>query len=136
MVRSRKPLPSPMQRILYRLTGGIEIAYVIRRVERNQRSTSKGECPWSIRQTGVYQKLTYPHDGSPSSSVFILIAPSHTVENEVSLCLSGSEFEGEVMTPHFSVHERLISDSLGSWMDYMAWLESECKQKVCSLAFF
>ncbi|KAK6814772.1 hypothetical protein RU639_009768 [Aspergillus parasiticus] len=107
-----------------------EIAYVIRRVERNQRSTSKGECPWSIRQTGVYQKLTYPHDGSTSSSVFILIAPSRTVETEVSVCLSGSEFEGEVMTPHFSVHERLIADGLRSWMDYMAWLESECKQKA------
>ncbi|KAB8220891.1 hypothetical protein BDV33DRAFT_171515 [Aspergillus novoparasiticus] len=107
-----------------------EIAYVIRRVERNQRSTSKGECPWSIRQTGVYQKLTYPHDGSPNSSVFILIAPSRTVENEVSQCLSESESEGEVMTPHFSVHERLIADGLRSWMDYMAWLESECKQKA------
>ncbi|KAE8418691.1 hypothetical protein BDV36DRAFT_294916 [Aspergillus pseudocaelatus] len=107
-----------------------EITYVIRRVERNQRPTSKGECPWSIRQTGVYHKLTYPHDGSPSSSVFILIAPSRTVENEVSQCFPGSSSGGEVMTPHFSVHERLMADGLRSWMEYMAWLESECKQKA------
>ncbi|OGM44678.1 hypothetical protein ABOM_007453 [Aspergillus bombycis] len=107
-----------------------EIAYVIRRVERNQRPTSKGECPWSIRQTGVYHKLTYPHDGSASSSVFILIAPSRTTENEVSQCFPGSPFEGEVMKPHFSIHERLIADGLSCWMDYMAWLESECKQKA------
>ena len=120
-----------MQRIPCSLTGSIEITYVIRRVERNQRPTSKGECPWSIRQTGVYQKLTYPHDGSPSSSVFILIAPSRTVESEVSQCFAGSSSEGEVMTPHFSLHERLMADGLRSWTDYMAWLESECKQKVC-----
>ncbi|KAE8373555.1 hypothetical protein BDV26DRAFT_285023 [Aspergillus bertholletiae] len=105
-----------------------EIAYVIRRVELNQRPTSKLECPWSIRQTAVYHRLTYPHDGSPCSSVFILVAPSRAVENEVSQCLPGSPSEGEIMKPHFSIHESLIADSLRNWMDYMTWLESECNQ--------
>ncbi|KAB8232877.1 uncharacterized protein BDW43DRAFT_97098 [Aspergillus alliaceus] len=107
-----------------------EIAYVIRRAERNQRPTSQGECPWSIRQTGVYHKLTYPHDGSSSSSAFILIAPSHAVENEVSQSFQGSPVEEDIMKPHFSMHESLIADGLKGWMDYMAWLEAECKQKA------
>lgn len=34
------------------------------------------------------------------------------------------------MKPAFAVHERLVLDSLKGWMDYMAWLEEESKQKV------
>ncbi|KAE8353248.1 hypothetical protein BDV28DRAFT_133503 [Aspergillus coremiiformis] len=107
-----------------------EIAYVIRRVENKLRPTSQGESPWSIRQTGVYHKLTYPHDGSSSTSAFVLVAPSRAVETEVSHSFPRRPSGEDITKLHFSMHESLIVDGLRGWMDYMAWLEAECKQKA------
>ncbi|KAE8147851.1 hypothetical protein BDV25DRAFT_142369 [Aspergillus avenaceus] len=107
-----------------------ELAYVIRRVEHNRRANSAGECPWSIRQTGVYHKLTYPHSGSSSTSMFILVAPSGVIEDDVHRCFPKSSTKGDTVLPHFSLHESLVVDSLRGWMEYMGWLEDECKQKT------
>lgn len=107
-----------------------ELTYVIRRVERNNRSVEQGECPWSIRQTGVYHKLRYPDSASPDKSVFILVAPSRVAEDDIAACFQEASPEKDTMKPGFAVHERLVMDSLKGWMEYMAWLEEESKQKV------
>ncbi|KAI9036742.1 uncharacterized protein KD926_001376 [Aspergillus affinis] len=106
-----------------------ELTYVIRRVERNNRPVELGECPWSIRQTGVYHKLRYPNRDSPDKSMFILVAPSRSAENCIETCFREASSEKEIMKPAFTVHERLVMDSLKGWMEYMAWLEEESKQK-------
>lgn len=103
---------------------------MIRRVERNNRPVEKGECPWSIRQTGVYHKLRYPGNGSQDQSVFILVAPSRAAEDDIAACFRETSLEKDTMKPAFAVHERLVLDSLKGWTDYMAWLEEESKQKV------
>ncbi|PLB50949.1 hypothetical protein P170DRAFT_354283 [Aspergillus steynii IBT 23096] len=106
-----------------------ELTYVIRRVERNNRSVEQGECPWSIRQTGVYHKLRYPDSASEDKSVFILVAPSRVAEGDIAACFQETSPEKDTMKPAFVVHERLVMDSLKGWMEYMAWLEEESKQK-------
>ncbi|KAK1142094.1 hypothetical protein N8T08_008177 [Aspergillus melleus] len=106
-----------------------ELTYVIRRVERNNRPVEQGECPWSIRQTGVYHKLRYPDSSSQDKSVFILVAPSRTAEDDIAACFRETSLEKDTMSPAFAVHERLVVDSLRGWMEYMAWLEEESKQK-------
>ncbi|PKY07200.1 hypothetical protein P168DRAFT_90161 [Aspergillus campestris IBT 28561] len=105
-----------------------EITYVIRRVERNNRPVKNGECPWSIRQTGIYHRLAYEAVGSQHKSTFILVAPSSIVDDEITKSLAQHHCADGVMNPAFAVHERLVLDSLRGWMDYMAWLESEVKQ--------
>ncbi|KAL4929013.1 uncharacterized protein BDV17DRAFT_81403 [Aspergillus undulatus] len=106
-----------------------EVAYVLRRVERNRRPPP--ECPWSIRQTGVYQKLSHRgSEASGSNSVFLLIAPSSTAEDDVAerLALKAPE-DVEAATSAFSVHECLVTESLRGWMDYLCWLEEQLKLK-------
>lgn len=103
---------------------------MIRRVERNNRPAEYGECPWSIRQTGIYHRLVYEPDGSQHKSIFILVAPSSIIDDEITKSLSQHHCAGGVMNPAFAVHERLVLDSLRGWMDYMVWLESEVKHVV------
>jgi hypothetical protein len=87
--------------------------------------------PWSIRQTGVYHKITYPHDESlGQNSVFILIAPSMEAEEEISHFPSINIPLNPGIQSIFWVHERLIFNGLTGWMDYMTWLEEDSQQKV------
>jgi hypothetical protein len=117
------------------LTDGIELAYVIRRVEPNNSTTDKGVCPWSIRQTGVYHKMVYPNRHSQNSirstSVFILIAPSHAAEKSIAHCLPENVSQDDTFGQDFLIHECIVKDSLKGWIDYQAWLEAESKQIVC-----
>lgn len=113
-----------------KLTDLVEITYVIRRVERNNRPVKNGECPWSIRQTGIYHRLAYEPGGSRHKSTFVLVAPSSIVDDEITKNLAQHHCAEGAMNPAFAVHERLVLDSLRGWMDYMVWLESEAKQDV------
>ncbi|KAF7173147.1 hypothetical protein CNMCM5623_005370 [Aspergillus felis] len=109
-----------------------ELAYVIRRVEPNNSPTDKGVCPWSIRQTGVYHKMVYPNryrqNSIRSTSVFILIAPSHAAEESVAQRLPEKASQDDTFGQDFLIHECIVRDSLKGWMDYQAWLEAESKQ--------
>ncbi|KAL2822810.1 hypothetical protein BDW59DRAFT_163620 [Aspergillus cavernicola] len=106
-----------------------ELAYVIRRVEQNGRLSP--ECPWSIRQTGIYQKLVRPEDKSQTpSSLFFLVAPSSVAESNVVEVLSGIKSDdADAVTSSFSVHICLVAEGLVGWMDYMCWLEEQLKIK-------
>ncbi|KAF4161116.1 hypothetical protein CNMCM6069_006079 [Aspergillus lentulus] len=109
-----------------------ELAYVIRRVEPNNSPTDRGVCPWSIRQTGVYHKMVYPNRHSQfsirSTSVFILIAPSHAAEKSIAYRLPENVSQDDTCRQDFLIHECIVRDSLKGWMDYQAWLEAESKQ--------
>lgn len=108
------------------LIEALELTYVIRRVERHDRSP---ENPWSVRQTGVYHKLTYEQRSQPKST-FILLAPSSTAEKGLLDQLNCEITEDDITTSAFSVHQRLLADSLEGWMEYMEWLEKVTKRLV------
>ncbi|EAW14251.1 uncharacterized protein ACLA_072840 [Aspergillus clavatus NRRL 1] len=61
-------------------------------------------------------------------SVFILIAPSRAVEEDLSQCFSGKVSLTNADRPDFLIHECLVRDSLKGWGDYQAWLEAESRQ--------
>ncbi|KAL5336636.1 hypothetical protein BJX70DRAFT_400422 [Aspergillus crustosus] len=106
-----------------------EMAYVIRRVERNNRVSQ--DYPWSIRQTGVYQKLVQPDDRSQDpSAVFFLVAPSSAAEKSIlpGLDDAASDLPGAVRLA-FKVHKGLVAESLMGWADYMCWLEDELRTR-------
>ncbi|GIJ89125.1 hypothetical protein Asppvi_008055 [Aspergillus pseudoviridinutans] len=109
-----------------------ELAYVIRRVEPNNNRTDKGVCPWSIRQTGVYHKMVYPNryreNSIRSTSVFILIAPSHAAEKSIAQRLPDNVSQDDTFGQDFLIHECIVGDSMKGWMDYQTWLEDESKQ--------
>ncbi|KAL4983942.1 hypothetical protein BDW68DRAFT_190905 [Aspergillus falconensis] len=97
----------------------------MRRVEQNGRS-SPG-CPWSIRHTGVYQRLVCPVDDSrESSSTILLVAPSAAIESSVLEMATDSSSN---VKNAFSVHRSIVAGSLTGWMDYMCWLEDQLKLK-------
>ena len=116
---------------MYDTDGRLESTYVLRRVELNRRVLTDGQSPWSIRQTAVYHNFTATPDSKQSSSVFILIAPSPKVENQLSQSLDLSESNERAIGP-WNVHRLLLANSLSGWMDYMAWLEETLNEQVRS----
>lgn len=79
--------------------------------------------------------MLYPNQHSQNSlrstSVFILIAPSHAVEKSIPYRLSENVSQDDTFRQDFLIHECIVGDSLKGWMDYQAWLEAESKQIVC-----
>ncbi|KAL4746994.1 hypothetical protein BDW72DRAFT_197152 [Aspergillus terricola var. indicus] len=106
-----------------------EMAYVLRRVEENGRDLP--ECPWSIRQTGVYQRFTHESEKSSGpASMILLVAPSREAKNEFLGSFAGKTSDtADAVTLAFSAHECLVAESLAGWGDYMCWLEEELKKK-------
>jgi len=102
-----------------------EVAYVLRRVELNNRQSS----PWSIRQTGIYHKITYSGDSKGPTSTFILVSPSPVVQEQMRMYLQRGCLDHDKMKPSNLVHQILVADSLSGWMDYTAWLEEQHRQK-------
>jgi hypothetical protein len=99
----------------------------MRRVERNGKSTPG--CPWSIRQTGVYQKLVQPAGRSQEAlSTFFLVAPSSALESNLIRNMRGITDNVEAA---FSIHKSIVAEGLAGWMDYMCWLEEQLTKKVC-----
>ncbi|KAL2870348.1 uncharacterized protein BJX67DRAFT_280794 [Aspergillus lucknowensis] len=106
-----------------------ELTYVMRRVEWNGRSLP--ECPWSIRQTGVYHKLAdFENMPRESASIFLLLAPSSALESDVSQAISRTTWDsgGPANWP-FSIHKCVVAESLLGWMDYLCWLEEQLRIK-------
>ncbi|KAL4908770.1 hypothetical protein BDW74DRAFT_73032 [Aspergillus multicolor] len=96
----------------------------MRRVEQNGRPSG---CPWSIRQTGVYHKLGKPGDRSQEpTSVLFLVAPSFAIDSNVLPAADGRTDHTEAV---FSIHRRIVAESLMGWVGYMSWLEDELKLK-------
>jgi hypothetical protein len=110
--------------------GWIELAYILRRAELNHRELTEGQSPWSIRQTAVYHKFSLnPNSPRGSKSTFLLIAPSQTLESQLSDVFELSISDESASTP-WNVHRLLLAESLRGWMEYMASLERELKDQV------
>lgn len=104
----------------------IEIAYVLRRVELNNRVLSEGQVPWSIRQTAVYHKFT---PNGTRKSTFILIAPSATGESMLDESLDLGMETPDALAP-FNIHRLLISDSLRNWQEYISYVDDQLTEQV------
>lgn len=109
---------------------------MLRRVERNNRANANGESPWSIRQTAVYNRLTTkPADDAAagkSKSMFLFVAPSPNVEQQLGQCLEQSLSNEDAISP-WNVQRILVADSMRNWMEYMAYLEEQLREQVSSL---
>jgi hypothetical protein len=105
----------------------LEVAYVLRRAELNDRQPN----PWSIRQTGIYHKITYSGDSEEQpTSTFILVSPSPVVEEQMHMYLQRGCPDHDKLKPSNLVHQILVADSLSGWMDYTAWLEKQYRKMV------
>ena len=114
----------------YSIDVRIESACVLRRVELHGRELEDGQPPWSIRQTGVYHRLSVPTGISEKPSLtFILIAPSKNFEEQLSQSLELSIADHRAIGP-WNIYRLLIADSLSGWLDYMTWLEDGLKEQV------
>jgi len=110
---------------------GIELAYMLRRVELHRRVSAEDQSPWSIRQTAVYHKVMRSTESNGellgnSKSMFLLIAPSESAETQLCRYVHASDAK---FSP-YALHLLLVSDSLRGWIDYMAWLENQLKEQV------
>ncbi|EAA63964.1 hypothetical protein AN1788.2 [Aspergillus nidulans FGSC A4] len=107
------------------ISAATKLTYVMRRVERNGKLAPG--CPWSIRQTGVYQKLVQPADSSQEAiSTFFLVAPSSAIESDLMRNLG--DITNNVKAA-FLIHKSIVAESLAGWMDYMCWLEEQLTKK-------
>ncbi|KAL0631044.1 hypothetical protein Q9L58_010100, partial [Maublancomyces gigas] len=88
-----------------------ESCYILRYVEQHQRP-GRGN-PWSVRQTGVYHKFEIP----TQNNTWIFLQPCTRFIERLEQ-LNG-------MDCNFSVHLLLLSSSVGSWREYIDWLEEK-----------
>ena len=115
------------------LTNVIELAYMLRQVDRHGRALLAGQSPWSIRQTAVYCQFISTGRSRDLTRkpklTFMLIAPSKSAKKQVSSLLE-YEITNEYAILPSKIHLLLVADSLKGWTDYMAWLETQLKVLV------
>ncbi|KAF2234856.1 hypothetical protein EV356DRAFT_532406 [Viridothelium virens] len=92
-------------------TAGLEIAYLIKHVERHGKLQS--EEPWSIRQMGVYHKY-----GGPSGDVFIIINPSIPLQRRLA---DLKKCDGTDLPQ--KIHMAILSCMMENWRWYISDLE-------------
>ena len=113
-----------------------ESAYLLRRVELNGRDPEEdGHLAWGIRQTGVYHQYTPQskaktpfNDDEKAKSLFLLVAPSPNINNEIGTSLE-AVLENPSSIPPWNVQRLLVADALRGWGDYMACLEKELRKQ-------
>lgn len=66
-----------------------------------------------------------------SRSAFLLIAPSKSIERQLSKSLESGVSDDRPFAP-WALHRILVAESLEGWMDYMASLEANIKEQVSS----
>ncbi|KAL6694349.1 hypothetical protein J3F84DRAFT_42655 [Trichoderma pleuroticola] len=91
----------------------VEICYTVRFFEENHRGTGD---PWSLRQTGIYQKI----DCSKGISRFIFLQPSTYFERllEGKLEVLGQDRFRPLR--HLVIHIIVLSASISNWHNYIA----------------
>lgn len=101
-----------------------ELCYNIRYVERNGRGTGD---PWSLRQTGIYQKY-YP---AAKRSVWILLEPSKTLQERLRTILNSKRSDSDVgeRSPML-LHTLILFMTASNWGSYLDDLDSEVKALV------
>ena len=82
-------------------------------MERNER---KRGSPWSLRQTGVYQR----YDTLTERSVWILLQPSDYMHRRLSEPLNKNDFMTGIPLSPFYLHGIFLYASERNWTD---WIE-------------
>ncbi|KAF2652028.1 hypothetical protein K491DRAFT_760648 [Lophiostoma macrostomum CBS 122681] len=116
-----------------------ESCCVLRRAERNNRTLTKGQFPWSIRQTAVYhRRIPIERLGDERNigyrSVFIIISPSEAFEKQMER-LSTDKIDPQYAMSWQNIFRILVSDSMKGWQGYLAWMEREIKDHSNRLVF-
>ncbi|PGH16149.1 hypothetical protein AJ79_01916 [Helicocarpus griseus UAMH5409] len=112
-----------------------ESAYILRRVELNGRALAPGQSPWSIRQTAVYHQINinslnpFSQTTRRVKSMFIVIAPSAALKQQLS-SPNAMEDERQDGTSSLTLHSQVVAESMGGWLDYMAWLEENLTEQT------
>ena len=101
-----------------------EVCYNVRYMERNERNRGS---PWSLRQTGVYQR----YDTIKQSSVWILLHPSDYMRRRLSETMRhGSDFHCDISTGPLHLHGLFLSASERNWSDYIEHTQREIESLV------
>jgi hypothetical protein len=66
-----------------------------------------------------------------SRFAFLLIAPSRSIEDQVSKAMELSTSDEPGISP-WNIHLLFVAESMEGWMDYMAWIEADIKEQVSS----
>lgn len=105
-----------------------ELCYVLRYFENNGRGSGN---PWSLRQTGIYQKYA-PDSGK---SIWILVQPSDAFSSQLhKILLHDSTFQGRGSFDPMQLHSVCLSLSLDNFGEYIENLQSDITQmnfKAC-----
>jgi len=106
--------------------GDYEVCYNLRHVEINGRGKS---CPWSLRQTGVYQKYNSGND----NSVWIILHAAQNLRSSLHGDFS-SVLTGPISMQNLMLHSRFLAALGQNWDQYVDYLQSaaeKLEEKAC-----
>jgi hypothetical protein len=95
-----------------------EISYTAKHAEEHNRTERALYDPWSIRQIGV----NYRYDAKTKSNIFVIVNPSNALIKRIE----GLAPETEML----DVHRLILCAITERWSQYLAHLESVCKDIV------
>lgn len=104
-----------------------ELSYILQFVEKNGRN--RGD-PWSLRQTGVYQQVTF--DSRQSAWIFLQLSSSTRAALEKVLRSQPSS-PGENDSP-MTLHALLLGTTVDNWDEYIQNLSTQLRdvdEKAC-----
>ncbi|KAI0411367.1 hypothetical protein F5X98DRAFT_380828 [Xylaria grammica] len=106
-----------------------EFGYNIRFFQRNYRSKAR---PWSLRQTGVYQRF----DQKTLVSTWVLLQPSAELLEVIERCLgSSARSRDHPVTRSLRIHAAIIAHLIQTWLgytDYIYWEMDKLREKAYS----
>lgn len=110
--------------VLRRQKGDIlEVAYIFKYPEEKDVSDDPKKDPWSIRQTGVYQRYAI----KSQQSTWILLHPvkDSIAHTRLTTSLNSMSNCAELHRHPLQLHNFLISTYLRKWRDYMLYYEKQ-----------
>jgi hypothetical protein len=101
-----------------------EISYTAKHAEEHNRPERAAYDPWSIRQIGVDHK----YDAEKKTNTFVLVNPSNALIERIN----GLSPDTEML----DVHRLILCAVTERWGQYLAYLESVCKDIVSILTSY
>lgn len=101
----------------------VEVAYIFKYPEEKDVSDDPKKDPWSIRQTGVYQR----YEIKSQQSTWILLHPvkDSIAHTRLTTSLNSMSNCAELHRHPLQLHNFLISTYLRKWRDYMLYYEKQ-----------
>lgn len=98
----------------------IEIAYIFKYI--SYKGNVDGKDPWSIRQTGVYQRYNFAT--KTSTWIFLHPAKESAFQTRIEQQLASPEDCAHIRENPLLLHNIFISTCFPRWRDFMAYYES------------